>query len=270
VVPPARRAARLATVHDLTPVRFPELCTSDTLQYPGLLRRALAGGAHVHTVSRYVADEVVAELGADPAMVHVIHNGVDAVAGGDAARGVALAGGNRFVLSIATIEPRKDLPSLVAAFDAVAAADADLRLVVAGRDGWGTAAYEAAVAKAAHRDRIVRLGFVTGDDRAALLAATTVLAYPSLYEGFGLPPLEAMTAGVPVVATRAGALPEILGDAAEWADVGDVDGLAEAISVVLDDYRLRHSLIDKGHAQVARYTWDRCADDLVALYRSLT
>jgi glycosyltransferase involved in cell wall biosynthesis len=270
VVPPARRAGRLATVHDLTPVRYPELCTADTRQYPDLLRRAIRTGAHIHAVSHFVAEEVVAELGADPERVHVIANGVDAVSGGNPSRGVALAGSDRYVLSLSTIEPRKDLPSLVAAFDAMAADHDDLRLVVAGPDGWGTVAYETAVAAAAHRDRIVRLGFVSDPDRAALLAGASVLAYPSRYEGFGLPPLEAMSVGVPVVATTAGALPEVLGDAALFVRVGDVDELASALGQITSDGTLRSRLSAAGRARAARYTWERCATELVELYARIS
>lgn len=270
VVPPARRgAARLATVHDLTPVRYPELCTSDVLQYPGLLRRALAGGAHIHAVSEFVAGEVIELLGADPQRVHVVPNGIDAVAGGDASKGHQLAGGDRYVLTLATVEPRKDHPLLVRAFDGLAADDSDVRLVVAGPDGWGIDAYEAAVAAATNRDRIVRLGWVSDEARADLLAGASAFAYPSVYEGFGLPPLEAMSVGVPVVATRAGSLPEVLGDGALLVSPGDADEFAAALTAVLGDESVRADLRAKGLQRVSRYSWDTTAEALVELYRKI-
>jgi glycosyltransferase involved in cell wall biosynthesis len=268
VVPPAGRAAELVTVHDLTCVRFPELCTADTLQYPALIRRALGRGAHVHAVSEFVADEVCEVFAAPRERVHVVANGVGAPEGGDADRGVARAGGP-YVLALGTIEPRKDLPSLVAAFDAVATTHADLRLVVAGPDGWGTDAYTAAVRGAAHRDRIVRLGWVDDATRADLLAGASVFAYPSRYEGFGLPPLEAMAAGTPVVTTRAGALPEVVGDAALLVAPGDADELAAAIARVLDDAGEAKRLVEAGRRRVGAFSWDAAADQLVGVYRSL-
>src|SRR4051812_6412821 len=145
VVPPARGAAEVFTVHDLTCVRYPELCTSDVLQYPELMKRALARGAHVHAVSTFVASEVVELLGADPQRVHAIPNGVTRAPKGDASAGRRRAGGDRYVLAVGTIEPRKDMPLLVRAFDMVAEEDRDLRLVVAGPDGWGVNAFDAAL-----------------------------------------------------------------------------------------------------------------------------
>src|SRR5207302_8794942 len=104
-----------------------------------------------------------------------------------------------------------------------------------GPDGWRADACSAARGKARHRDRIARLGWVDARARADLLAGATVFTYPSLYEGFGLPPLEAMHAGVPVVATDAGALPEVIGGAARLVPPGDVEALVETLRSVLDD-----------------------------------
>src|SRR5204863_4882087 len=104
--------------------------------------------------------------------------------------------------------------------------------------------------------------------RAAVLAGAAVLAFPSVYEGFGLPPLEAMASGVPVVATRAGAVPEVVGDAAHLVDVGDADGLAEALAAVLDlDDAGRAAVVARGRARAGMFSWGRCADGLTALYR---
>jgi glycosyltransferase involved in cell wall biosynthesis len=270
VVPPARRAAEVATVHDLTPMRFPELATADTRQYPGLLRRALRRGAFIHTPSAFVAAEVVELLSVPAERVRAVHHGVPPVVGGNPSVGRALAGSERYVLALGTIEPRKDLPTLVAAFDALAAGHADVRLVVAGPEGWGVAAFDAAVAAAHHRDRVTRLGWVGGPERAGLLAGATTFAYPSVYEGFGFPPLEAMAAGVPVVATTAGALPEVLGDAAVLVPPRDVDALATALDLLMQDDDARAAAVERGRARLTAYSWDRCADGLVSLYRDAT
>lgn len=271
VVPPSRRAARVVTVHDLTAWRFPELVDAGTAAYPALVARAVAGGAWVHTPSRFVAGEVAGELGVDPARVVAIANGAPDLGsdgpGRNAATGRALGGGERYVLAVGTVEPRKDLPGLVAAFDAVATDDPDVRLVLAGPAGWGAPALDEAVAAATHPERIVRTGWVDDDARAALFRGASVVAYPSVYEGFGLVPLEAMAAGVPVVATRAGAIPEVVGDAAELVDVGDTDSLADALALVLRDDDRRAALVAAGHLRRARFRWGATVEEVVALYR---
>lgn len=279
VVPPARHAARIATVHDLTPLRFPELANRDTRAYPALIARAVADGAWIQTDSEFVRSEIVEAFDVDPQRVVVIPYGVtplgEPTAVSDAARGRTVAGMDRFVLALGTLEPRKDLPALVEAFDVLAGELGDIGLVVAGPDGWGTDAVEQAIDRARHRTRIVRLGHVDEPTRAALLRGATVLAYPSRYEGFGLPPLEAMAAGTPVVCTDAGSLPEVLGDAARFVDAralrvdrrAGVAGLTEALADVVTNDDLRGDLVERGRRRAERYTWDATAEAMVELYR---
>jgi len=279
VVPPARRAPRLVTVHDLTPLRLPQMCTPTALRYPGLIHRAVGDGAHVHTVSSTMATEIIDAFDIDAGRVHVISPGVTqpgagaAVVSADGGAGSPDGGREgdadrvRYVLALGTVEPRKDLPGLVAAWDRIAGGHPHLQLVLAGVDGWGAQALTVAIAGARHRDRIRRLGWVT--DRTALLAGAAVFAYPSVYEGFGLPPLEAMAAGVPVVATAGGAVPEVVGDAAVVVPVGDVDALAAALEQVLTDPGLQARLVAAGTGRVARYRWEDSGAAMAALYRDL-
>jgi len=272
VVPPSRRAARVVTVHDLTCVRFPEMCTRDALQYPALLRREIRTGAWVHAVSRFVADEIIERFDVAAERIRVVPNGAPAPVDQEtldrlAPLGHRLGGGDRFILALGTLEPRKDLPTLVAAFDRLATEDPALRLVVAGPDGWGAAAVTAAIARAHHGDRIIRLGWVSTADRDALLAGATVFAYPSRYEGFGLPPLEAAAHRCPVVATTVGALPEVLGDAAEWAPPGQADALADSLARVTGDPGRADQLVARGLERLGHYSWRRTATELAQLYR---
>lgn len=285
VAPPARRAAVVVTVHDLTALRFPEMCEPVSWGFPDQIRRALSQGAWVHTPSEWVAAEVVEMLGADPARVRAVHHGAPSGptpgspaprdpghtapgrCGAGAPRLTLPPGVGRYVLALGTVEPRKDLPGLVRAFELLAGERCDVGLVVAGADGWGAAALEAAVGASPFKERIVRLGYVSPARRDALLVGAAVLAYPSVYEGFGLPPLEAMSLGVPVVATRAGALPEVLGEGAALVDVGDPVGLAGAIAGLLDDEAASAALGAAGRIRARRFSWERCAEGLVSIYR---
>jgi glycosyltransferase involved in cell wall biosynthesis len=262
VVPPTRRAARVVTVHDLTAVRFPQLCTPTSLRYPKLVRRAIGDGAFVHTPSAFVASEVIEVFGAEPDRVVAIQHGVDTEVV-SSMRG----SGPPTIVAIGTVEPRKDFPTLVRAFDAVAATHRDVLLVIAGPDGWGQEALADAIDAAVHRDRIQRRGWVDDQERSRLLAEAAVFAFPSRYEGFGLPLLEAMAAGVPVVTTSAGAIPEVAGDAALLSAPGDVNALASNLIAALDDTGCRQRLIDSGRARCRSFTWSSSAEAYTKLYR---
>jgi glycosyltransferase involved in cell wall biosynthesis len=272
VVPPGGGAAEVVTVHDLTALRYPQMCTPDVLEWPPLLRRALRRGAWVHTVSEFVAAEVREAFPEAGDRVVAVPNGLrpppDADAASDAAAGHHLAGGSRYVLALGSVDPRKDLPTLVHAFDSLATRDDDLRLVIAGGDGLGTPHLEAAVEASPFARRIVRLGRVDERQRLGLLRGATVVAYPSVYEGFGLVPLEAMAVGTPVVATRVGAVPEVVGEAALLVAAHDTDALAVSLGQVLADESLAESLVAEGRERAARFSWDTTVDGLVDLYRT--
>jgi len=226
---------------------------------------------------------VVDLLGVDAARVRVVPYGVDGPGQIAPARPPAPAGrpapagsprslerpspSAPYLLALGAVEPRKDLPTLVRAFAELAPSHEDLELVVAGPDGWGAPAFTAAVAASGVARRVVRLGYLGEDERRSLLSGAVALAYPSLYEGFGFPPLEAMASGVPVVATTAGSLPEVLGDAAELVPPGDAGALAGALARVIKDSGLRSRLIEAGRLRAASFTWASAAASMMDLYK---
>ena len=171
------------------------------------------------------------------------------------------------MLAVGTVEPRKDYPALVRAFTAIASAHPDSSLVLVGPDGWGAASLQEAIDASPVRGRVVRPGYLTAEEVVLTLRRAAVVAYPSVYEGFGFPPLQAMAAGVPVVATDVGRHPRDLGRRRPAGARGDGDALAGALSDLLGGGPEVEALVAAGHRRTERYTWDDCADGLARLYR---
>ena len=261
------------TVHDCSPLTHPERVHPVVRDFVPVLRRAVARGAWVHTPSTHVAGQVADLLGT--ARVRAIPHGAPAplpagIASVPLPAELAGALGHApYVLAVGTVEPRKNLPTLVRAFAHVAASDDQVRLVLAGPPGSDQGAVDAAIAALAVpvRARVVVTGWVDEAVRQRLLAGARVLAYPSLDEGFGLPMLEAFGAGVPVVAARAGSLPEVAGDAAVLVPPTDADALADALVAVLHDDARHAVLVAAGTARLPRYDWAATAAAMVELYR---
>lgn len=232
-----------------------------------VLRAAVRRGAWVHTSSNATADAVRALLHTD--RVRTVYLGPLPLPDPSPCDHpvVTTLAGAPFIVAIGTLERRKNLPLLVEAFGALDAPS--VHLVIAGGAGDDTPTVEAAVARLpiGLRSRVHVVGRVDSTTRAWLLRHAAVLAYPSLDEGFGFPLLDAMQAGTPVVASSAGSLPEVAGDAALLVAVDDLDGLAGALHRAITDDTVRRHLIDAGAQQWQRFSWHRCAEELVQLYR---
>jgi glycosyltransferase involved in cell wall biosynthesis len=182
-----------------------------------------------------------------------------------------LTAGRPLVVFVGTLEPRKDVPTLVASFAAVADRHPEALLVLAGGRGWGADAVEAAVSSSGLGGRIVRTGYVGDEDIPALLRAATVVAYPSLYEGFGLPALEALACGAPLITTKGTAMEEVAGASAVLVPPGDAGALAEALDAALGgagDDRGASERRELGFTVVGRHTWGRSIDLHVSAYRT--
>lgn len=277
VTPPSRHPT-VVTVNDLSFVYDPPADPVVATFHP-MLRRAVGRGAHIHVTTRQVAAEVEDVLGpglAASGRISVVAFGIPAADPALAAdptlvashRVDDLVAGRPYVLFIGTDEPRKNIPLLVEAFGEVAAEVPDLLLLIAGRPTEHSERTQTAISALAPgvASKVIRLGPVDDATRARLLAQAWVMAYPSRYEGFGFPVLEAMRAGVPVVAADVAVLREVAGDAALFADPGDVSSLAAALRTAATDTRQREVLILSGKARAASFTWEATASGLAALY----
>ena len=267
----------VVTVHDLTLLEHPEWHERPKALYFGrMIPAAVARAAVCVCVSHHTAErlaELVPAKPGTPRDVVVVPHGVDherfrPVADTDADRAALDRLGVRppYVAFLGTIEPRKDVPSLVKAFARVATDDPALTLVLAGGQGWDDGAADAAVDASGVASRIVRTGYLDEDLVPALLRRAGAVVYPSLEEGFGLPALEALACGAPLVTTSGSSVEEFVGDAAVLVPPGDIDALAAGIARALDP-GVGSELRRRGPVQAAPYTWEAAAAAHLDAYR---
>jgi glycosyltransferase involved in cell wall biosynthesis len=267
VVPPSGLPS-VVTVHDCSFVTHPDLANATVRRFEPVLRRAVGRGAWVHAPSAYVGAQAGELLGTDRVRV-VPHGPPPVVAEIGSVAPLAGLEGRPYILAIGTREPRKNLPRLVDAFGLLQPEHSDFALVLVGADGPDRSNIDAAIDRLPRPavDRVLLTDWVDERHRIHLLRGAAVLAYPSLDEGFGFPLLEAMQLGVPVVASDAGAIPEVAAGAAMLVPSDDTGALAGALGHVISDSELRARLIAAGTARIEMFSWERTARALAALYR---
>ncbi|MGY6500934.1 MAG: glycosyltransferase family 4 protein [Acidimicrobiales bacterium] len=270
VAVPPRTAPLVVTVHDLAVLHDTTRHTRRGVSFARTAwRRTLERADLVTCPSQATLDDCV-EHGVDPGRLRLVPWGVDPVVAGpdDVARVRVLHGlPERFVVFVGTHEPRKNLARLVEAFARLGPDHDDVELVLVGPQGWGD---DIAPHLASLGDRVRQPGFVPSGDLAAFYAAATVSCYPSLLEGFGLPVLEAMAQGTPVVTSSGTSTEELVaGGGGVAVDPRDTDAIAEALALVLSDGEAAERMGRAALATAAAYSWDRTAESTVAVYREL-
>lgn len=268
VVPPSRHPT-VVSVYDLWFMRHPTAASPAVRRAAGVLRAAVGRGTVVHTSS--AATEAAVRDLLPGAAVRTVHLGALPLPPAAGPAPLPDLRDRPYIVAIGTLERRKNLPRLVAAFGAMAASEPDLLLVLAGNAGDDSAAISDAIDLLGPQlaPRVLRTGRISDDVRAWLLRNAALIAYPSLDEGFGFPLLDAMQAGVPLVASTAGSIPEVAGEAALMCPAHDVDALAAALATALTDDTLRARLVAAGADRLPHFTWERCADGMVDLYRDV-
>ncbi len=275
-LPPTRKGTRtILTVHDLSFVCTPETATPGLRAYlNSVVPRSVARVDRVLADSEATRQDLIDLYRTPPDKINVLYSGVDArfhpiqdETTLQAVRSRYGIGDVPYVLSVGTVQPRKNYGRLVEALHRLDRGD--LRLVIVGGKGWLDDPLYRKVADLGLEKRVLLPGFVPDEDLPAIYSAARAFAFPSIYEGFGIPPLEAMACGVPVVTSNTSSLPEVVGDAGLMVEPLDVDALAGALERVLDDEDLRRALIERGHLRAQTFTWEAAARQLRRHYVDL-
>jgi len=278
VLPLIHPRRSVVTVHDLGYLSYPEAHTAGDRRYLDWSTRWNARQATALLAdSAATKADLVRAYGVDGCKIHIAYLGRDellapvrdgrALADVQARYGIA----GRYLLYVGTLQPRKNLARVIEAFACLAGdpAFSGLQLVLAGKKGWLYADLFAQVERMGLPGRVLFPGYIEDADLPALLSGALAFVFPSLYEGFGIPVLEAGACGVPVITSNTSSLPEIAGDAALLVDPHDVDAIAEAMRRLVTDDALRSELARRGLENVQRFSWEKCARETLAVLESV-
>ncbi len=286
-IPPARtRGSSVVTVHDLAFLLYPRFLTRPSARYYGQVDVVAHRADHIIAVSESTKRDTVRLLGVPEEKISVIHEAAHPLftpitSAEPIARVCARYRLPRdFILFVSTIEPRKNLPTLLRAFRrlrdnyksqvADAATLSGVTLAIAGQRGWLAEEVDAVVDELKLGDAVRFLGGVPNEELVYLYNAAKLFVFPSFYEGFGLPPLEAMACGTPVVCSNTSSLPEVVGDAGYLIDPNDVDELTVAMWRLLSDENLRREMRSKGLKRAQIFSWERAARETLKVYRQVS
>jgi len=276
VLPLVHPRHSLATIHDLGYLYYPRAHRRWSRWY---LRWSTCynarSAAAVMVDSSATQQDLVKHCRTSPDKVHIVYPGCDPdfAPVRDQARIVEVCGRHGipvpYIIYVGTLQPRKNLGALLDAFSTLVSRGAAIHLVIAGRKGWMYEPLFAQVLRLGLEDGVHFTGYVPQADLPALISGAQAFVLPSLYEGFGLPVLEAMACGTPVICSNVSSLPEVAGDAAILVDPHDTAQLARALTRVLEDEGLRREMSVKGLQQAQRFTWERCACETLAVLESV-
>ena len=273
LLPPLRGVPTVLTVHDLIFRHLPQHHKRLNRWYLNLTLPLYCRRAdHVIAVSEYTRGDLIVAYGLPPDKITVILEAADPRFAPQPVEMVSLVRTRyqlpeRYLLYVGTLEPRKNLTRLLAAWEPLYRTGDAPPLVIAGKRGWFYREFFAALERSPAREAVLLPGYIAEADLPALYAGADAFLFPSLYEGFGLPVLEAMACGTPVICSNSTSVPEVAGNAAIQIDALEVDALTDALRRVLEDKNLGEEMRVEGLAQAARFSWERAASETLAVYR---
>ncbi len=275
LLPPFRRIPTVLTVHDLIYHLFPEHHKPLNYHY---LKRTMPLYCHradaIIAISQSTRRDLIAHYGVEPDKVTVVYEAAASHFSPVPRKQLAHVRTKydlpeRFLLHVGTLEPRKNLIRLLEAIHALREEGVDLKLALVGAKGWLYEGFFHRLDELSLGDAVKLLGYVPDEDLPAIYSAATACVLPSVYEGFGLPVLEAMACGTPVACSRAASLPELGGDAARYFDPLNTEDMASALRALWTDENLRREMSRQGQAQAASFSWARAAVETMAVYERL-
>lgn len=261
-------------VHDMAYLACPE-CVADAniIWLQKNLKDSCDRSDHIAVSSEFTKKELIKYLKIEEEKISVIYSGIDKKNMNDDSRidnayleELNISGS--YILFVGTIEPRKNVQIIIKAFEKICEEySQDMSLVLAGKMGWKNKEILDSIENFPFQGRIIITGYVSEKEKRTLYKNAALFVFPSKYEGFGIPPLEAMASGVPVITSNYASLPEVVGDAAIKVNSDDIEELYQAMRAVLDNKTLREDLIEKGFLQAEKFPWECVAERLLNIYR---
>jgi len=268
-IPYLKNGRNILTVHDLVPLFDPDISMNGLPEYFDRLKNEINNIDMFIAVSENTRRDIIKLLGVPENKTRVVYEAADRryKPVKDTSKIKKQYGLNNFILFVGTLEPRKNIRNLIMAFSKLDRKN--YQLVVAGKKGWKYEEIFQIVESQGLKEKIKFLDYVPDGELPELYSAADLFVYPSFYEGFGLPPLEAMACGTPVIVSNRSSLPEVVGDAGLMVDPDDVEDIARAMEKILAQPSLRRELSKKGLRQAKRFSWKRCARETIAVYKEV-
>lgn len=272
---PAGRAKLVLTIHDLSYERYPEMFPRNRALFLKLTRWSARRADAVVVVSEHTKKDLVRFYGLPEDKIHVVYNAAhrrfspcqDKERIGALQRRLGIR--QDYILSVGSLQPRKNIARLVKAYLQARAGQAlDLQLVIVGKNAWGNPEWETVAQNSPYQPDVLFAGHVPDDDLPALYSGASMFVYPSLYEGFGLPVIEAMACGTPVITSNGSSLPEVGGAAVVYVDPQDVNAISRAMVTLARDPQRRQDLRERGLRQSALFSWERAARQTLSVYEA--